>query len=144
MYRSLLTATLLVLVAGLLALFSAACGDDKNEDRPTASVSASGAPVETGVVQPKPADATQVDVVLKEWSVTPSQTTVRAGKVYFLADNQGPSDPHELVIIQSDLAPDKLPVEKGKVPEEKVKMVDEIEPFAVRSKASITLDLKPG
>jgi hypothetical protein len=116
----------------------------QGEARPTASVSVSGAGVQPGVVQPRPSSAAQVDVVLQEWSVRPSTQTVRAGEVYFLADNQGPDDPHELVIVKSDLTPDRLPVKDGKVPEDQVNFIGEIEAFAPKSKASGVFNLQPG
>jgi uncharacterized cupredoxin-like copper-binding protein len=108
------------------------------------SGSASGAPIEPGVVETKPADATQVDVTLREWAVEPQQKSVKAGKVYFLATNAGPEDGHELVIIKTDKAPDALPVTDHKVPEDDVDIVDEIEPFAANSKASATVELEKG
>jgi hypothetical protein len=102
----------------LVVIFMVACSDDDDDASPgTGSVSASGPVAEPGVVQTKPASATQVDVVLREWSVTTAQASVPAGQVYFLVDNQGPEDPHEFVVIRSDLAPAALPVENGMVPE---------------------------
>ena len=47
-------------------------------------------------------------------------------------------------MIRTDLEPVALPVEEGHVPEEDVELVDEIEPFAPGTSASITLDLKAG
>ncbi|MEZ4554019.1 MAG: hypothetical protein R3B59_08930 [Dehalococcoidia bacterium] len=141
-----------------MALLVAACG---GEDRPAVDViedggtsSASGSVSSSGtgsasapgpgVVEAKPAGAQQADVVLREWAVEPKVATVKAGQVYFLADNQGPEDAHELVIVRTDLAPDKLPVEEGRVPEDEVDLVDEIEPFSAKSQASKTVTLTPG
>lgn len=137
------------------ALLLAACG---GEDRPrvdviedggtssaSGSVSSSGpGSASAGEVSAKPAGATQVDIVLREWAVEPNVRSVKAGDVYFLADNRGPDDPHELVIVKTDLAPDKLPVEQGRVPESKVTVVDEIEAFAPKSQASKTVKLSAG
>ncbi|TAK76221.1 MAG: hypothetical protein EPO16_07490 [Dehalococcoidia bacterium] len=136
-----------------VALFSTACTGD-GEDRPqvdvvggdktsSASVSASGAPPERGVVEPKPPSAVQVDVELKEWATEAKAARVSAGGVYFFVSNQG-KQPHELVVIQTDQSPDKLPVEGGRVPEGKVKIVGEIEPFAAESKAGKTFNLAKG
>jgi uncharacterized cupredoxin-like copper-binding protein len=110
----------------------------------TGSTSASGEEAKPGVVEQKPSGATEVDVTLKEFAIASSQATVPAGNIYFLVDNQGPEDPHEFVVIKTDLAPDALPVEEGMVPEEEVDLIDEIEPFTPTSKASLTLDLQPG
>lgn len=139
--------------AGVLgtSLVAGACGDD-GEDRPDVEVIGGGGSVSVtgtgdalpGVVEAKPADAQQVDVRLGEWFITPAQTSVKAGKVYFLVENAGPDDPHEFVIIRSDEAPDALPATDGKVPEDKVDFVDEIGPYLPASKASIAVDLTPG
>jgi hypothetical protein len=136
--------SLAIVLAPLLAAAVIACDGD-GEDRPTASVSVSGAgEVGPGVVQPKPANAAQVDVILQEWSVQPQVTSVRAGEVYFLAENRGPMDPHELVIIRTDLAPVSLPFVNNAVPEDGVNMIGEIEPFTPNSKASAVFTLQAG
>jgi uncharacterized cupredoxin-like copper-binding protein len=83
-------------------------------------------------------------VTLAEWSVTPDPTTISAGGVYFLANNMGPADPHELVIIRTDLPPDQLPVVDGKVPEDQVEFIGEIEAFAPGTQAADTFTLAPG
>jgi hypothetical protein len=109
----------------------------------TGTGSVTGTDVEPGVVQSPPSGATQVAVTLDEWRVAPDRSTAPAGAVYFLADNVG-DDPHELVVVRTDLAPDALPVEEGAVPEDEVDIVDEIEPFAPGSKASAVFNLTPG
>ncbi len=142
------------LMAALVTL-AAACGD--GEDRPRVDVvsgsgsgtgsgsgSGTGAPAEPGKVEPKPGDAPQVDVAMSEWAIVPRQTSVKAGRVYFLVENTGPDDPHEFVIVRTDLAPNRLPVKDGKVREDQVKIVDEIRPYLPKSTASITLKLQPG
>jgi uncharacterized cupredoxin-like copper-binding protein len=150
----------------LAGAFLVACDSDDGEDRPGVEVidsdsgtgtgsdpgsvsgsgsgSGTGAGVEPGVVEEPPEGATRVDVRLGEWSVEPSAASVTAGQVYFLVENAGPDDPHEFVVIRTDEAPDALPVVEGRVPEDEVDIVDEIEPFAPNSSASITLDLEPG
>ena len=144
---------------GLSAVLLVACG---GEDRPnvdvvdsgsasgsssgsaSGSASASGEPSGPGVVEDKPADATQVDVTLQEWQVSTLVASVPAGDIYFLVENDGPDDPHEFVIIRTDLAPDALPTTDGKVPEDEIDLVDEIEPFTPGSSASITVNLEAG
>jgi hypothetical protein len=64
--------------------------------------------------------------------------------VYFFANNPGPNDPHELVIIRTDLAPDQLPVVDGRVPEDQVDLIGEIEPFNPGTQAADTFSLEPG
>ena len=126
----------LVIVAGIVL----ACGDDDEDEGDMEHV----AP--TGVVSEKPADATQVDITLQEWAVQVGQTSVPAGKIYFLAENAGPDHPHEFVIIRTDLGPLDLPFdeEANLVPEEEIDLVDEIEEFAPHSSASLTVELTPG
>jgi uncharacterized cupredoxin-like copper-binding protein len=127
-----------------IAVTSLACSDEASVSSNGSSSSASGLPAEPGVVLTKPAAAAQVDVVLKEWAIGTIPVSVRAGDVYFLVDNQGPEDAHELVIIKTDLAPTALPIENNRVPEDKIDIVDEIEPFAAGSKAGATFQLAAG
>ena len=117
------------------AVFLIACGGDDNAD---------GHMAEPGVVQPKPADATQMNVTLREWSVAPAQPSVRAGKVYFLVENLGPEHPHEMVVIRSEAGPLDLPFENNKVPEAQINVLDEIAEFEPHSSVSLTLELAPG
>jgi uncharacterized cupredoxin-like copper-binding protein len=133
-----------------LAMLAVACGgdDDDATGGPTGASPTEAGQMDhmaaSGVVSAKPADAIQVDVVLREWAVAPAQTSVAAGKVYFLVENSGPDHPHEFVVIRSDLGPLDLPFEDNKVPEADVDFVDEIEEFAPHSSASLTVDLTAG
>ncbi|MCA9843906.1 MAG: hypothetical protein KC482_04500 [Dehalococcoidia bacterium] len=143
MFASLAAIGGVVFVASLLV----ACSG--GEDRPgsgsiSGSGSGTGVGIGSGVVEDKPDGATQVDVLLSEWAITPSETSVRAGEIYFLVENAGPDDAHEFVVIRTDEAPDALPVVEGRVPEGDVDLVDEIRPYTPGSSASITLDLEPG
>lgn len=115
-------AALLVGALAVLALVAAACGDDEEEE------GAAGA---------------TVNVSLIEWSVVPDTTSVAAGSVTFTATNDG-AENHELVVIRTDLAPDALPVVEGKVDEEQVDVIGEIEEFAPGQTESATFDLEPG
>jgi uncharacterized cupredoxin-like copper-binding protein len=110
----------------------------------TNTETASGSGIGPGEVKPKPAGAEQVNVNLGEWSIVPDQTTVNAGQVYFSADNLGPNDAHEVVIIRTDVEPDQLPVVDGRVPEDQVDIVGEIEPFSPGTQAADTFELTPG
>lgn len=105
---------------------------------------ATGTGVGPGEVETKPAGAEQLNVSLGEWTVTPERTTVPAGQVYFLANNLGPEDPHELVIIRTNLPPDQLSVVDGRVAEDQVNLVGEIEEFTPGTQAAATFDLTPG
>lgn len=88
-----------------------------------------------------------VDVTLQEFAIAADPTSVGAGEVTFDATNDGPDDPHELVVFRSDLAPEALPTqETGAVDEsgEGVELIDEIEEFPVGETQSMTLDLEAG
>ncbi len=88
-----------------------------------------------------------VAVTLQEWAVVPGQASVPAGKVTFDVKNSGPNDPHELVILKTDLAAEALPTNAdGKVEEEAsgIEMIGEIEEIDPGASASGTFDLKPG
>jgi uncharacterized cupredoxin-like copper-binding protein len=88
-------------------------------------------------------EATSLAVTLREWSVGVSRESVTEGAVRFEVTNAG-AVPHEFVVVKSDLSPEGLPVENGQVTQAQVNIVDEIEPFAAGSEASLQLDLSPG
>lgn len=119
---------LLIAVAMLAALLLAACGDDDD-----------GGGDDGG--------ATEVNVTVKEFEVIPEADSAPAGDVTFIVENTGPDDPHELVIVQTDLAPDALPTnDDGSYDEagEGATLIDEIEEFEVGATEQITLDLTAG
>ena len=49
------------------------------------------------------------------WQVIPVPDNIAAGEVAFTASNAG-AQPHELVVVETDLDPTDLPVEAGAVP----------------------------
>ena len=116
-------------------------GDPEAEPDPEADPQPEVAP---GVVETPPPGVPQVKVTLAEWVIARDVGTVRSGETYFLADNVGPDDAHEVVVIKTDLVPGKLPVEDGVVPADKIDIVGAVAPFRPFSQASLTLDLEPG
>lgn len=162
LWRSVALAAAVMLVVAGVGVLAAACGDDDDGgsvtiigQTPTSEPDPGPDPEadpETGggheaaelTPGPVPAGATVVEVTLKEWEIIAGSASAPAGQIYFRVANAGPNHPHEFVVIRSDLAPDALPVKDGKVPEDDVELVDEIEPFAVGSTGSLTLDLDPG
>ena len=86
---------------------------------------------------------TKIDVVLSEWAVQPSAASTKAGAVEFVAKNSG-TQMHELVVVKTDLAFDKLPTAAGVVDETKVTVIDEIEPFEAGKTLSGTFSLAAG
>ena len=132
---------LLAAIAALALLVSACDGDDDEE----AEEAGEAEEATLGVVLPRPTGSTEVRVSLAEWTVEPAVNVVDEGEIYFLVDNLGPVDPHEFVIIRSDLPVDQLPVDDtGFVPEDAVDVVAEIEPYLPGSSASIALNLPAG
>jgi hypothetical protein len=100
-----------------------------------------------GCAGAKPAAGGNVDVALQEWAVLPASSSVNAGPVTFKVANNGPDDPHELVIVKTVLGPGDLPTnEFGKVDEEGagVEVIGEIEEFEPNTTETATFDLAAG
>ena len=118
-----------LVMACTLLLGLAACGDGET----------------TGPASP--GAGTTVAVTLQEFSVLPSQDSAPAGEVTLEAENTGPHEVHELVVILTDLGPDALPTaEDGSVDEagEGIEVLGEIEQFTVGETRTLTLDMEAG
>jgi uncharacterized cupredoxin-like copper-binding protein len=89
-----------------------------------------------------------VEVTLQEFSIIPADESVDAGEVTFEAENIGPDDNHELVVIRTDLAPEALPTaENGTVDEGGegiIEVIGEIEEFPPGETESATFTLEAG
>jgi uncharacterized cupredoxin-like copper-binding protein len=88
-----------------------------------------------------------VDVTLREFEVVPAESSVEAGEITFEANNTGPDDIHEFVVIKTDLAADALPTdENGAVTEtgQGMEVIDEIEDIPVGETQSVTVNLDAG
>jgi uncharacterized cupredoxin-like copper-binding protein len=85
----------------------------------------------------------EVDVSLAEWSIAVSPVNVKAGRAMLSAVNNG-SRSHELVVLRSDLSPDLLPVQDGRVVLEQLNVTAKSDPFAAREKLEVSLDFSPG
>lgn len=83
----------------------------------------------------------KVSVVLKEWKLTPSSASIRAGKVTFLVKNVG-ALAHEFVVLRTDAHHHALAVKGGEAVETGLK--GEIAKIVPGQKRSLTLSLKPG
>jgi uncharacterized cupredoxin-like copper-binding protein len=85
----------------------------------------------------------QIRADLKEYVVPLTSTTVRAGQVTFIARNTGTSA-HDLIVIKTELAADKLPLDgqtqKAKT-DGRVDGVEEIPPGQTRN---LRIDLPAG
>jgi uncharacterized cupredoxin-like copper-binding protein len=96
--------------------------------------------------RPQPA-GTVVDVQLDDFHVRRSTAAIPAGMVRFRLVNNGPST-HEFVVVRTDHAPDKLPLQRDglTVDEEKpgVDHVDEAEGLDIADHRTLTMGLAPG
>lgn len=114
--------------AAVVWSFAAACGDD--DDDGTAGGEGGG----------------EVNVVLSEWVVESDPTSVDAGEVTFVVDNQG-GEPHEFVVVEADAA-DDLPVGEDDSFDEEAfgedNVLGEVEDIAAGDSEELTLDLEPG
>jgi len=136
-------AALSVALVGGGALF-AACGDD-DEATPTATRTTSSTP-ETSAVR--------VDATVKDYSISISPTSAKAGEVRFFVKNEA-KGVHEFVVVKSDLDPAKLPTygandtpaeghAVGDVDEDKITAEGEIEDIEAGTTKDATLVLEPG
>lgn len=83
---------------------------------------------------------TVVNVGEKEFKMSPSTTSVKAGSVTFKIKNKGALD-HTFVIIKTSLGASKLPVKNEKVT---LKPLKDVGPFKPGKGGTLTLTLKPG
>lgn len=96
----------------------------------------------TGAASATPSDS--ISVTLADWSIAPSPAVGKAGKITFTIKNSG-ANTHELVVVKTDTAADKLPVENDEVPEDELTIVDEVEDIEAGKDATLTIDnLEPG
>jgi uncharacterized cupredoxin-like copper-binding protein/mono/diheme cytochrome c family protein len=87
--------------------------------------------------------AGKMQVEEKEFSITLDQTSIAAGNIEFDVKNTG-SIAHDIRIIKTDLAPDKLPVAGGQVDETQVDVVGKIDTVAPGSTQTVNAQLTPG
>lgn len=99
-----------------LAIVLAACG-------------ARSTPYGQATPSPGQPSKTTIHTYLQEWSIRAEPASAKTGEISFMAHNQG-TGPHELVVVKTSLAADRLPVgTDGKVIEGgPVEVVGEIEP----------------
>jgi uncharacterized cupredoxin-like copper-binding protein len=130
-----------LLAVTLMLASLAACGGGKSNDDIRASVTT----VAGGDTTPETGDGS-VTATLKEFSISVSPASAKAGEVHFKLDNQGAID-HEFVVFKSDLDPDKLPVDAdGNVDEEGagVKHIGEQEGVKPKTPSELALTLDAG
>jgi uncharacterized cupredoxin-like copper-binding protein len=90
---------------------------------------------------------TPVNVLLEDFKVRQDAAVVPAGTVSFRILNQGPTT-HELVVVRTDRAPDKLPLQRDglTVNEEApgIDLLDEAEGLDIDDRQTLVLDLAAG
>ena len=84
----------------------------------------------------------EIEIVGTEFAFDPTEVTAKAGTVTLTLDNQGQA-PHEIVVLDTDTAPDALETgDDGTVPEDDA--VGEVEEIPGGEKAFMTIEFKPG
>ena len=119
---------LIVACAALLTL--ASCGGDCDVPPPLVATP-TATPLPTTPTATAAAE-TIVNVTLQEFSVTLDRTSAPPGAVRFVVQNEG-TEPHEFLVVSTDLPPDGLPTEEDGSYEEDgpgTDLLAEIEPFA--------------
>lgn len=86
------------------------------------------------------ASASTVKISEKEFKITPSATSVKAGVVTFKIKNVGALD-HTFAIVKTSLPAGKLPVKNDRVT---LKPLKDVGPFKPGKGGTLTLTLKPG
>ena len=89
-----------------------------------------------------PADV-QLTVTLKDYTVTLSSPTVKAGTVKIGVQNSG-SMAHEFEIIKTDLAADKLPIDGASSKAKEDGLVKQVQSISVGKVAVVSADLAAG
>jgi uncharacterized cupredoxin-like copper-binding protein len=90
---------------------------------------------------------TPMNVLLEDFKVRQVAAVVPAGTVSFDIRNQGPTT-HELIVVRTDRAPDKLPLQRdGLTVDEEgpgVELLDEAEGLDIDDRETMVLDLAAG
>jgi uncharacterized cupredoxin-like copper-binding protein len=132
-----------VAVVAPIIIIAAACSSAGSSSAPAASASAAPSASASGGA----ASGAAVTAKETEFKIDLSTTTAAPGSVTFDITNGG-TIVHEFVVMKTDLAADKLPVDasKGAVNEDasSISPVDEVEDIAVGANAKLTVDLPAG
>jgi uncharacterized cupredoxin-like copper-binding protein len=90
---------------------------------------------------------THVNVLLEDFKVRRDAAVAPAGTVSFRILNQGPTS-HELIVVRTDRAPDKLPLQRDglTVDEEApgIEFLDEAEGLDIDDRQTMVLRVAPG
>jgi uncharacterized cupredoxin-like copper-binding protein len=120
--------TSVVVGAAVLLLSAVGCGDDDDDGGDEG------------------AGGTEVDVVLSEFIIEPSEDTVDAGEVTFNLDNQG-GETHEFVVVDA-ASVDDLPLDEDEAFDESTygedNVLGEVEDVESGATAELTVDMAAG
>jgi uncharacterized cupredoxin-like copper-binding protein len=139
-YRS-----MLILAAGAAALAGAGCGGGSSNTASNTTPAAAATTAATTTAATTPAATTptskgRVAITLKEFTITPTPTSIAAGEVTFAVHNAG-SIPHEFVVIATNKpAADLL---KGNEADE-AGSVGEVGELPAGASNGLTVKLRPG
>jgi uncharacterized cupredoxin-like copper-binding protein len=96
--------------------------------------------------EPTPS-GTPVNVLLEDFKVKRDATAVPAGNISFRILNHGPTT-HELIVVRTDRAPDKLPLQDdGLTVDEEgpgVELLDEVGGLDIDDRQTLDVRLTPG
>ena len=93
-------------------------------------------------MEPLPSDV-NVIVDMKEYSITLSVATLKAGIVKFGIRNNG-TMVHDFDLIRTDLAPDKLPIDQGAAKAKEDGLVKQMINIAANRSTTLSADLLAG
>lgn len=85
----------------------------------------------------------QLVVEISDFKVVPNVATVKAGPTKIGIRNRG-SQPHDLVVLRTDLAPDRLPYDAGRAKAGEPGLVGRSNELRAGGTAALTLTLEPG
>lgn len=85
----------------------------------------------------------QLIVEMTDYKVVTNAATVRAGETRIGVRNRG-SQPHDLVVLRTDLAPDKLPYDIARAKADEPGLVARSNELRAGGTAAVTVKLEPG
>jgi uncharacterized cupredoxin-like copper-binding protein len=135
---------MLILAAGAAVLAVTGCGggssDKGSNTTPAAPATSASTTTASTTTAATPSPRGQVAITLKEFTITPTPTSIAAGKVRFAVHNAG-KIPHEFVVIKTDKPADGLL--KGNEADE-AGSVGEVGELPAGASNNVTIKLRPG
>lgn len=125
---------ILTLAIGFSGVWGLSCGSDHQATNANANGRAT-------------AQDSEVRVQLSEWAITPVQQSVPAGDVALVVTNTGPKEPHDFLIIKTDLYFPNLPTnDDGSVDlfNENVELIAQLGPVPMGGTQQLTVRLESG